>query len=77
MAEAAAFCAPEGEPLDAAFLAEGDPLRGSAVIGLAEGPAALLVRLDHAGPGPRLRLGWSRPWDEDRFVDLPVEGTSP
>lgn len=23
------------------------------------------------------RLGWSRPWDEDRFVDLPVEGTSP
>ena len=41
--------------------AEGDPLRASRAIGLAEGPVALLARLDHAGPGPRLRLGWTRP----------------
>ena len=41
--------------------AEGDPLRAEAAAGLAAGPAALDVRFDHAGPGPRLRLGWTRP----------------
>ncbi len=41
--------------------AEGDPLRGEAAVGLAAGAVALDVRFDHAGPGPRLRLGWTRP----------------
>jgi hypothetical protein len=41
--------------------AEGDPLRASAVLGLARGVVALEARLDQAGPGPRLRLGWTRP----------------
>jgi hypothetical protein len=39
----------------------GDPLRASAAIGLARGASTLEVRLEHAGPGPRLRLGWTRP----------------
>ena len=55
--------------------AEGDPLRGSAAIGLAEGPAALLVRLDHAGPGPRLRLGWTRP--DGRRETIPPRSLGP
>jgi hypothetical protein len=41
--------------------AEGDPLQAKAAIGLARGPASLLVRLDQTAPGPRLRLGWTRP----------------
>ncbi len=41
--------------------AEADPLRAAAPIGLAVGATALDVRFDHAGPGPRLRLGWTRP----------------
>ena len=55
--------------------AEGDPLRASTVIGLAEGPAALLVRLDHAGPGPRLRLGWTRP--DGRRETIPPRSLGP
>ena len=41
--------------------AEGDPLRAEAATGLGAGAATLDVRFDHAGPGPRLRLGWTRP----------------
>jgi hypothetical protein len=40
---------------------EGDPLHTGAPIGLARRAVALDVRLDHVGPGPRLRLGWTRP----------------
>jgi len=40
---------------------QGDPLRAHTAIGLAAGTSALDVRFDHAGPGPRLRLGWTRP----------------
>ncbi len=40
---------------------EGDPLRAEAATGLRAGVAALDVRFDHTGPGPRLRLGWTRP----------------
>ena len=41
--------------------ADGDPLRAEAAIGLAAGAVALDVRFERAGPGPRLRLGWTRP----------------
>jgi hypothetical protein len=41
--------------------AEGDPLRAAAPVALARGSVALDARLEHAGPGPRLRLGWTRP----------------
>ncbi len=44
-------------------------------IGLAEGPAGLLVRLDHAGPGPRLRLGWTRP--DGRRETIPPRSLGP
>ena len=38
--------------------AEGDPLRASTAIGLgARERSPLDVRFEHAGPGPRLRLG--------------------
>jgi hypothetical protein len=48
----------DGHPI---LEADGDPLRAAATLGLARGPARLDVRLEHAGPGPRLRLGWTRP----------------
>ena len=41
--------------------AEGDPLRASAAVGLSAGALPLEVRFEHTGPGPRLRLGWTRP----------------
>ena len=46
--------------------AEGDPLGATAEIALAAGPMPLDVRLEHRGPGPRLRLAWTRPdgWTE-------------
>jgi hypothetical protein len=40
---------------------EGDPLRASTEVALAEGRVALEVTLEHRGPGPRLRFGWTRP----------------
>jgi len=43
------------------LVAEGDPLRASAAIGLPAGAAPLEVRFEHTGAGPRLRLGWTRP----------------
>ena len=41
--------------------AEGDPLEAAKAIGLAQGATTLEVRFEHAGPGPRLRLEWTRP----------------
>jgi hypothetical protein len=41
--------------------AAGDPLRAGADVPLAAGAHALAVRVEHAGPSPRLRLGWTRP----------------
>jgi len=55
--------------------AEGDPLQASTAIGLAKGPVALLVRFDHAGPGPRLRLGWTRP--DGRRETIPPRSLGP
>ncbi len=40
---------------------EGDPLRASTALGLAAGAIPLEVRFEHTGPGPRLRLEWTRP----------------
>jgi hypothetical protein len=42
-----------------ALLAEGDPLRAGADVGLSAGEHRLEVVLRRTGPGPRLRLGWS------------------
>ena len=36
-------------------------MSAAATIALARGPVGLDARLEHAGPGPRLRLGWTRP----------------
>jgi hypothetical protein len=55
--------------------AEGDPLRASTAIGLARGPAALVVRLDQTAPGPRLRLGWTRP--DGRRETVPPRSLGP
>jgi hypothetical protein len=43
------------------FEAAGDPLRASTDAGLTRGPTPLEVLFEHRGPGPRLRLGWTRP----------------
>ena len=40
---------------------EGEPLRAGADVPLTAGPHALDVVLARVGPGPRLRLGWTRP----------------
>jgi hypothetical protein len=62
-----------------ALEAEGDPLAASADVGLARGPAALEVRLEARGPGPRLRLAWTRPDGRTetippRFLGTPLPG---
>jgi hypothetical protein len=41
--------------------AEGEPLRAGADVPLETGPHELQVVLTRTGPGPRLRLGWTRP----------------
>ncbi len=41
--------------------AEGDRLEAGAEVPLLAGPHALSVKLQRAGPGARLRLGWTRP----------------
>jgi F5/8 type C domain-containing protein len=46
----------DGRP---ALVAEGDPLKAGADVGLAAGEHRLEVTLQRTGPGPRLRLGWS------------------
>ena len=40
--------------------AEGDPLDAATDVGLAAGPQPIEVRLEYRGPGPRLRLLWTR-----------------
>jgi len=39
----------------------GDPLRVAGELPIGQGKHSLEVRLDRIGPGPRLRLGWTRP----------------
>jgi hypothetical protein len=39
----------------------GEVLRAGADVFIGRGPHRLEVRLDRVGPGPRLRLGWTRP----------------
>ncbi len=39
----------------------GDPLRVAAELPIGQGRHSLEVRLTRVGPGPRLRLGWTRP----------------
>jgi hypothetical protein len=41
--------------------AEGDPLAGDTTIALARGSETLEVTYEFRGPGPHLRLGWTRP----------------
>lgn len=55
--------------------AEGDPLRGSSEIALAAGRMPLDVRLEHRGPGPRLRLAWTRP--DGRTETVPPRALGP
>ena len=45
----------DGRP---ALVAEGDPLKAGADVGLTAGEHRLEVTLQRTGPGPRLRLGW-------------------
>jgi hypothetical protein len=40
---------------------DGDPLRAAREMLLGRGEHTLEVRLERVGPGPRLRLGWTRP----------------
>lgn len=46
----------DGRP---ALVAEGDPLKAGADVGLTTGEHRLEVVLQRTGPGPRVRLGWS------------------
>jgi hypothetical protein len=62
-----------------ALAGEGDPLRAEAAIGLAAGPTPIEVAFEHAGAGPRLRLGWTRPDGRretipPRYLGPPVPG---
>jgi PA14 domain len=41
--------------------AQGDPLAAETTLALARGAETLEVTYEHRGPGPRLRLGWTRP----------------
>jgi hypothetical protein len=43
------------------LVAAGDVLRAGADAPIGRGPHRLQVHLDRVGPGPRLRLGWTRP----------------
>jgi hypothetical protein len=43
------------------LVAEGDAVRAGRDWPMGRGAHRLHVRLEHAGPGPRLRLGWTRP----------------
>ena len=47
---------------------EGDPLRAAADIALARGPMRLAVRFEQTTPGPRVRLGWTRPDGRSEMV---------
>jgi hypothetical protein len=56
----------DGRPILEAAAAEGDPLRAGVDVTLGAGVHALDVRLHRTGPGPRLRLGWTRPGADGR-----------
>ena len=53
----------DGRPL---LAAEGDRVEAGATVPLLAGSHALSVRLQRAGPGARLRLGWTRPRGDGR-----------
>jgi hypothetical protein len=46
----------------------GEVLRAGADAFIGRGPHRLLVQLDRTGPGPRLRLGWTRPGGRDEAI---------
>jgi hypothetical protein len=59
--------------------AEGDPLAAETTIALARGSETLEVTYEFRGPGPRLRLGWTRPDGRSetippRFLGPPLHG---
>jgi hypothetical protein len=51
-----------------AMRGEGDPLVAGAGVGLTRGEHAIAVVLRRVGPGPRLRLGWTRPDGVDEVI---------
>lgn len=55
--------------------AGGDPLVGATEIALARGTLALEATLEQRGPGPRLRLGWTRP--DGRTETIPPRHLGP
>ena len=60
----------------AALRGAGDPLAAGARAGLTAGDHRMTVVLRRTGPGPRLRLGWTRPDGVDELIALAsnVEG---
>ncbi len=61
-----------GRPL---LAGEGDPLQASVDTALARGPMPLEVRFEQTGPGPRLRLCWTRP--DGRSETIPARELGP
>jgi hypothetical protein len=57
------------------LVADADPLHASAPVLLGRGPQVLEVRLDWRGPGPRLRLGWTR--TDGRHEVIPPRALGP
>jgi hypothetical protein len=57
------------------LLADADPLRAGADVFLGRGAQALDVRLDWRGPGPRLRLEWTR--GDGRRETIPPRALGP
>jgi hypothetical protein len=53
----------DGHPV---LTGEGDPLRAGVDVPLTAGVHEIVVRLERAGPGPRLRAGWTRPRPDGR-----------
>ena len=62
----------DGHPV---VVGDGDPLRASGDLALARGPMRLEIRFDQTGPGPRLRLGWTRP--DGRSETVPARFLGP
>ena len=52
----------------AALRGEGDPLAAGSAAGLTVGQHEIAVTLRRTGPGPRLRLGWTRPDGMDEVI---------
>jgi hypothetical protein len=53
---------------------DGDPLRAGADVPMGAGEHRLEVRLKRIGPGPRLRLGWTRPDGTSEAIPLRLLG---